>query len=276
MFVYVWKHNDTPFYVGMTKHLGRVNPLNSGHKVWLCRQKLDQIGRGNVVVEVHTVDTIEAAKEMEISLIEKYGRINLGTGPLTNLRKGGEGSGGMSAAGKASLSARMKANNPSANPDVRAKLIARMRAPDVREKFAGANNPSKRPEVREKLKAIWRNPEFRTRQKIARTGRKKHSEAHKQKLRESLLNPDNPMRKQHKVLNSDPAIAVKRVSSLRSTERRKKASMTSKTLWALRDPEARTKQLSGIGKPHSEETRAKQAASARRRWEERRKEKSTI
>ena len=35
MFVYIWKHNETPFYVGMTKAAGRTNPLNAGGRGWL-------------------------------------------------------------------------------------------------------------------------------------------------------------------------------------------------------------------------------------------------
>ena len=107
MFVYVWKHNETPFYVGMTKAIGRTNPLNAGGRGWLCKQKLEQVGRNNVIVEIHTTNTLEDAQALEMSLIEKYGRVQLGNGPLTNLRAGGDGSAGMTEAGRLATSKRI-------------------------------------------------------------------------------------------------------------------------------------------------------------------------
>lgn len=234
MFVYVWRHNDTPFYVGLTKDHRRTNPLNSGGRGWLCKQTLEKIGRANVVAEIHTVSTLEEGKTLERSLIERYGRVQLGTGPLTNLRAGGDGTHGMSDAGKAVLSARMKADNPAHNPVIRAKITARMNAPDVKAKFTGDNNPAKRPEVRAKLKELWENPEYREARRQEKLGKAKHSEAHKQKLREKLLDENNPMREYHKVLNSDPTIKAKRTATLQSPEVRAKISAGLKAKWAER------------------------------------------
>lgn len=234
MFVYVWKHNEAPFYVGLTKDFRRTNPLNSGGRGWLCKQTLEKVGRPNVVAEVHTVPTLEEGKTLERSLIERYGRVQLGTGPLTNLRPGGDGTHGMSDAGKAALSERMKANNPAHNPNTRAKITARMNAPDVKEKFSGANNPAKRPEVRAKIKAKWDDPAYREARRQEKIGKAKHSEAHKQKLRDKLLDENNPMREYHKVLNSDPVIKAKRTAALQSPEIRAKISAALKAKWAER------------------------------------------
>jgi hypothetical protein len=234
MFVYIWKHNETPFYVGMTKSAGRTNPLNAGGRGWLCKQTLAKIGPKNVVVELHMVDTLEEAQILERSLIEKYGRIQLETGPLTNLKPGGDGGGGMSDAGKASLSKRMKENNPARNPEVQEKIKIRMADPDVKAKFTGENNPAKRPEVRAKLLAKWQEPEYKEKQRQNKIGKPIHSEAEKEKRRQALLDPNHPMRDSHIKLNNDPEIKAKRVATLRSPEVQAKISASLKLAWAKR------------------------------------------
>lgn len=235
MFVYIWKKPDgVPFYVGMTKAIGRTNPLNSGGRGWLCKQTLETVGRSAVIVEIHNVTTKEAAQELERSFILQHGRIQLGTGTLTNLRPGGEGSPGMSEAERVVLSARMKEHNPVHNPDVRAKIKARMEMPDMQVRFSGENNPAKQPEVRAKLKAKWQDPEFRAARIAEKVGKAKHSDEHKAKLRDKLLDPANPMRQYHKVLNSDLTIKAKRVASLQSSEIRAKISARLKETWAKR------------------------------------------
>ena len=174
MLVYVWKRQDgTPFYVGLTKNYGRADPNKAGGRGWLCKKTLAEIGPKNVIVELHQVPTTEEAAALEQKLIAQYGRIQTGTGPLTNLKTGGDGWQGMSEEGKARLSAFVKANNPMHDPEVRARAIARMNAPDVKAKYSGERNPAKRPEVRAKLLAKWQDPEYRERQRIARTGRKR-------------------------------------------------------------------------------------------------------
>ena len=234
MFVYIWKHNNTPFYIGLTKAHGRTNPLNAGGRGWLCKQTLDKVGRANVIVELHIVTTLEEGKELERSLIEKYGRVQLGTGPLTNLRSGGDGTHGMSAAGKAANSERMRLNNPTRNPATLAKLKKRMNDPDVLAKFTGDANPAKRPEVRAKLKAKWADPAYREERRIEKIGKAKHSEEHKAELRAKLLDPSNPLRDYHKTLNSDPTIKAKRTAALQSPEVRARISAALKAKWAER------------------------------------------
>lgn len=233
MYVYIWKTPEgQPFYVGLTKTLHRANPRNAGGRNWLCRQKLAEIGAEHVVVEFHTVPSIIEGRDLERKLITQYGRIQLGTGPLTNLQEGGNGTHGMSDAGKEKLRQRLKnPNDPVFSIEARAKQRARMKAPDVVAKFTGDNNPAKRPEVREKLKAKWRDPEFRKKMVVIQTGKKRHTEEEKQRRRERLLDPANPMREYHKVLNTDPTIAAKRVATLRSPEQRKRQSDAMKAYW---------------------------------------------
>jgi hypothetical protein len=234
MFVYVWKHNDTPFYVGLTKSSRRTNPLNAGGRSWLCKQKLSEVGPKNVVVELHRIDSIEEAQELERSLIEKYGRIQLGNGPLTNLKLGGDGAKGMSDAGKLATSKRMKENNPMRNPSTRAKATARMNDPDIKAKFLGDANPAKRFEVREKIKAKWAEPEYRAAMIAKKKGKPIHSEAEKERRRKILLDPSHPMRDSHIKLNTDPEIKAKRVATLRTPEVQAKISAALKLSWAKR------------------------------------------
>lgn len=234
MFVYVWKHNDTPFYVGMSKTQRRTNPLNAGGRGWLCKQTLAKIGPKNVVVELHMTDTLEAAQLLERSLIEKYGRIQLETGPLTNLKPGGDGFSGMTDAGRLATSKRMTENNPMKNPVTRAKATSRMNDPDVKEKFLGDNNPAKRPEVQAKIRAKWAEPGYREAMSVKRKGKQIHSDAEKERRRQVLLDPNNPMREYHKVLNTDPDIKAKRVAALRSPEVQARISASLKLAWAKR------------------------------------------
>ena len=234
MFVYVWKHNDTPFYVGLSKTERRSNPLNVGGRGWLCKQTLAKIGPKNVVVELHIVDTVEEAQLLERSLIEKYGRIQLETGPLTNLRAGGDGAKGMSDTGKLATSKRMTENNPMKNPVTRAKATARMNDPDVKAKFTGANNPAKRPEVQAKIRAKWADPVFREAQRQRKLGKPIHSDAAKEQRRKMLLDPKHPMRNSHVKLNTDPDIKAKRVAALRTPEVQAKISASLKLSWAKR------------------------------------------
>jgi hypothetical protein len=218
----------------MSKTQRRTNPLNAGGRGWLCKQTLAKIGPKNVIVELHRIDTLEEAITLERSLIEKYGRIQLETGPLTNLKPGGDGSKGMSDAGKASLSKRMKENNPVHNPETRAKINKRMQDPDVQEKLRGDNNPAKRPEVRAKIKANWGNPEYKAMMTAKKIGKPIHSEAEKEKRRQALLDPNHPMRDSHIKLNNDPEIKAKRVAALRSPEVQAKISASLKLAWAKR------------------------------------------
>lgn len=238
MYVYIWKDTvGTPFYVGLTKNIGRTNPKNGRGRNWLCREKLRTIGCENVVIELRHVDTPEQGKALEQQLITEFGRVQTGDGPLTNLNSGGTWSNNMSEEGKQRLRELMSdPNHPSRSPEARAKHQERMRDPTVRAKFTGDNNPAKRPEVREKIKAAWANPEYKAARVKEKLGRKVHSDADKELRKQRLmgLGEAHPMRTQHKTLNSDPAIRDKRLAALRSPESRAKRAASMKLSWAKR------------------------------------------
>jgi hypothetical protein len=236
MFVYIWKDSsNTPFYVGLTKSAGRTNPRNNGNRNWLCKSKIEEIGVENIIVEIRHVENYEEGKALEISLINSIGRIQLGTGPLTNLRDGGSGTETMSPEARLKLSKALSdPNHPIRSKEAREKHKKRMQDPDVKILFSGENNPAKKPEVREKIKAKWQDPDFRAARIKEKIGKPKHSEETKEILRQRLLDPSHPMRGYHKILNTDPAIKAKREAALRTPESREKRSIAMKKIWAKR------------------------------------------
>jgi hypothetical protein len=220
MYVYVWKNQfGTPIYVGLTKTLRRTNPKNSGGRNWLTRQSITDIGVNNVVVEFHIVASIIEGQELERKLIKQYGRIQLGTGPLTNLREGGEGTASPSPEHRAKLSAAMKdLSHPAHSPEARAKQRERMLDPEVRALFSGENNPAKKPEVRAKLKAIWQDETYRAAQVASHTGLKRDlPESTKSVLRTNLT--ANPAMKGWSERNGkDPEFDAKRIAGIKAAQ----------------------------------------------------------
>jgi hypothetical protein len=122
-------------------------------------------------------------------------------------------------------------NHPIRSLEARAKQRKRMKDPDVKALFSGDANPAKRPEVRAKIKAKWDDPQFREARRQEKIGKAKHSETHKEALRQKLLSATHPMRDFHKILNSDTTIAAKRAATLRSPEQRKRQSDAMKLYW---------------------------------------------
>lgn len=239
MYVYIWKDtNHVPFYVGLSKKYHRTNPKNSGSRNKSCIEKLTAIGADNTIVELIQVPTLEDACQLEFSLIEKYGRLDLNTGTLTNKMQGGSpGSKGLSPEKMIDLKFRLSdPNHPIRSSEARAKAVARLNSPDVKEKFLGDNNPAKSPKVRQKLKAIWENEEYRESQRVRKLGKPIHSNEEKEKRKQALLDKNHPLNilEFHKTLNSDPDIKAKRVATLQSPEQRARQSAAMKANWAKR------------------------------------------
>jgi hypothetical protein len=234
MYVYIWKDiNSVPFYVGFTKNKRRSNPLNNGGRNWLCKQKLVEVGAEWVIVELRPVASKEEGIALECKLIAKIGRVQTGTGPLTNLTTGGDGAHPRTPEHIEKLrQAMLDPNHPARSPEACAKRRRRMQDADIKVLFAGDANPAKRPEVREKLKAKWADSAYREARIAEKTGRSIHTEEEKQRRREALLDPNNPMREFHKTLNTDPTIAAKRAATLRTPEQRARQSEAMKRYWA--------------------------------------------
>lgn len=246
-YVYTWKKPDgTPFYVGMGKTSKRWNPKTAFNRNPHCRRTVYLIGAENVLVDkIENLSKWEAAK-LEMELIARYGRADLGLGPLTNLTDGGEGIQNITEESRLRISEAAKKDgnnrsarmlgeaNPMRDPEIFAHAVERMRAPETLAKYSGDKNPAKRPEVRAKLKAKWEDPEYKEKQRKNKLGRPIHSEEEKERRRQKLLDPDNPMREAHKKLNSDPAIKAKRAIALQNPEVRAKISEGLRKNWAKR------------------------------------------
>ena len=220
MYVYIWKDNSgVPFYVGLTKRIGRTNPKNNGGRNWLTKQKLASIGEGNVVVEFHIVPTVEEGQDLERKLIKEYGRIQTNDGTLTNLRAGGEG---MTTASPERIEALRIAmrdpNHPIRSPEARARQRTRMQDPEVRALFAGLKNPAKKPEVRAKLKEIWTNNEYRDAQIKARTGIK-HNLSEETRSELAIRIKENPAMKTWSERNGkDESFDAKRIAGIKAAQ----------------------------------------------------------
>jgi hypothetical protein len=277
MYVYIWKTPDAiPFYVGFSKSRHRTNPNNGGGRNWLTKQKLSEIGCHNVIVEIRPVESIVAGRALERNLIAELGRIQTGTGTLTNLREGGEGTSSPSPEHREKLRQLLSdPSHPAHSPESRAKLKKRMQDPDVKAKFTGDANPSKRPEVRAKLKAKWENPDFRAAMKLARTGVKRTlSEENKQKLRDRLASNPN-MSGWSSRNGKDLDFEAKRIDGIRKAQEKRVEKMSDPV--ALAQRKERLKQTMNSEEFKSKrsqwdtpEYRAKLSAAKKAYWEKRR------
>jgi hypothetical protein len=232
MYVYIWKDIESnPFYVGLTKRIGRANPKNNGGRNWLTRQKLESIGAENVIVEFHTVPNIVDGQELERKLIEQYGRLQTGTGTLTNLRVGGEGMHSPTPEHREKLrQAMLNPDHPCRSPDARAKQRERMLDPEVRALFSGEKNASKKPEVRAKLKAVWQDDSYRAARISERTGVTKNFSEETREAHAERLKANPAMKGWGERNGKDPEFDAKRIEGIRAAQPKRAEKM--------RDPEA--------------------------------------
>lgn len=266
MYVYIWKHPDgVPFYVGYSRSKRRTDPKASQIRGWFCKQTLATVGPENVVVELRPVSSTEDGQQLERELIAKFGRISLGTGTLTNLRIGGEGTETMSEKGKNALRERLRQKPLMADPEIKKRAIIRMK--EAAQRRRGDANSAKRPEVRAKIKANWAKPEFKEKMRVLMQGKKRNiSEERRMALRERALDEGGKFFNSHIRLNSDPDIACKRAATLATDSVRQKISAGNKAAWASKTPEQRGAQLRGTRAPKSEEAKRKISEAAKLRW----------
>ncbi len=258
MFVYIWKDvKNIPFYVGFTNSTRRTNPRNSAKRNWLCEQKLKEVGREHVVVELRFVDSIITGQELERRLIQEYGRIQTGTGPLTNLMPGGEGANKMPEELKAlRRQAMLDPNNPIRSPEaVKKRNLAiknRMNSPQVKEAMRGELNIAKAPKVRAKLKAVWQEPEYREAMSKKRTGSHPNFSQELRLEMAERLKANEEMKGWGERNGKDPEFDAKRVTGIKAAQPKRLAKMA--------DPKAlaqRTARLKAT--MNSEEYKAKRA-----------------
>lgn len=254
MFIYIWKdQSGTPFYVGLTKTMRRTNPRNGSNRNWLTTQKLDAIGRDNVIVEIRFVDSIVAGQALERNLIEEFGRMQTGTGPLTNLTSGGEGMTAPSAEHREKLRIAMsRLDHPARSEEAKKKQRKRMQDPDVKALFTGDANPAKRPEVRAKIKAKWADPEYRTARVTERTGSNPNFSPELRLEMAERLKANKEMKGWRDRNGKDPEFDAKRIAGIKAAQPKRLAKMA--------DPDALAKRKAKlIATMNSPEYKAKRA-----------------
>lgn len=240
MFVYIWKDAENiPFYVGFTNSTRRTNPQNSTKRNWLCEQKLKEVGREHVVVELRFVDSIIAGQELERKLIQEYGRIQTETGPLTNLMPGGEGANKMPEDVKElRRQAMLNPNNPIRSPEaVKKRNLAikkRMNSPQVKEAMLGEKNFAKLPEARAKLKAIWQDPEYRAARIFERTGSHPNLSPELRLEMSERLRANPEMRGWGERNGKDPEFDAKRIAGIKAAQPKRLATMANPEVKARR------------------------------------------
>ena len=104
-YIYVWKEagvagSGLPFYIGQGKYqpkskYARANAphWNSDKRLAYCQNKankLARLGTPHVVEILYDGISQDEANRLEVLLIKRLGRLNIGTGILTNLSDGGE------------------------------------------------------------------------------------------------------------------------------------------------------------------------------------------
>ncbi len=92
-----WEFNYTPFYVGrgrgkrIEEHLSEWSLANSSHKNFTIKSIIKETGNEPIRFKLYENLTLDEANKIEEEVIEYFGRKNIGTGILTNLRDGGAG-----------------------------------------------------------------------------------------------------------------------------------------------------------------------------------------
>lgn len=284
MFVYIWKDADgIPFYVGFTNSTRRTNPKNSSKRNWLCAKKLEEVGRDHVVVELRFVDSIITGQELERKLIQEYGRIQTGTGPLTNLMPGGEGANSMpKELREKRRQAMLDPSNPVRSAESVAKrnlaIKARMNDPAVKSAMQGNANFAKLPEVRKKLKAVWQDPEYRSARVAERTGSKLNLSPESREKKAKQLKANPAMKTWGERNGKDPEFEARRIEGLLASQPKRLAKMADPAALALRkerlkatmaSPEYAAKRANF----DTPEYRAKLSAAKKAYWEKKRAEK---
>lgn len=133
-YIYIWKEKledgtERPFYVGQGKYhknskYKRAYEIHMGNgsrtKLARCQLKANKLARnGNphIVEIVQDALSKTSADFIECGMILKYGRLDLGTGTLTNLSKGGD-------------------FNPSNDPEIEARRIQIIKSKEFRSKMS--------------------------------------------------------------------------------------------------------------------------------------------
>jgi hypothetical protein len=180
-YVYQYLREDgTPYYVGKGK----------GNRAW-NRNKHERIRRplkDDRIIIVKDNLTEQEAHNLEINLIAKFGRKDIGTGILRNLTNGGEGGSGRKNSPE-HIAAMARANVGNTYN------LGKKRSNDVIEKIAKANTGKKRTEeTKKKLSEshIGKKDSVETKLKKSNSAKKPKTIEHANNIRKAKLGDKNP------------------------------------------------------------------------------------
>jgi hypothetical protein len=227
-YVYMFcKPDGTPYYVGKG-HGNRTN--ETGNRSELCKRHIAKYGKNTQYVKVDITE--EQSFKLEIRLVKKYGRIDIGSGILTNHTNGGEGASNPSKETTEKRSSSLKATYK--DPALKAKLSESKKLQWVTKRdsmMSGINNPAVKEKQKVQSKDRWENPEYR-----------------------------------EKVMASRALVNDKRVENIRKVkstkEHKEKLSVGVKSAWE--DPKKRAKFIDGMKTDKAIENRSK---ASKARWE---------
>ena len=174
-YVYAYLREDqTPYYIGKGK----------GNRAWEKNHGVNLPEESRIVL-IETNLSQQDAFELEIKLIQQYGRKDLGTGILRNRTNGGEGTAGLKQtdAHKEKISKALKgivrAPHTEEHKQHLSKLMTgRAKSEETKRKLSKAHNKKSNPV------GAKRSEETKQKMRLAQLG-KKHSEETKQKMRET-------------------------------------------------------------------------------------------
>jgi len=202
------------------------NPIRNSiiHKLW--KQGLDFIED-----IIHIQLTNEEACELEIESIAKYGRIDLGTGCLSNCTFGGEGSCGRIYIVSEETRKRISENHADFSGEnhplwgTKRSEESKQKQRDNHADQSGENNPN------------WgkvASEETRKKQSIAHTGKKIHTEEYKKELSERMSGENHPMYGKHHTKESNQKNRESKTGQVHKEESKQKIKEGADKLWIER------------------------------------------
>lgn len=175
-YVYAWlRPCGEPFYIGKGRGKRDKKTKSAGRNLLFERivEKIRREGEEPLVLRVMECLTEGEAFELEMSLIKLHGRINNGTGILSNMTDGGEGTSGriVSIETRSAMSSTTK-NNKSyeilLQDDTISRRLSALRSPIVRKKIGDAQRGRKQSQsTKDKrassLRIAYENPDLKKR-----------------------------------------------------------------------------------------------------------------
>ena len=189
--VYLHRRMDTNevFYVGIGMNEKRPYDKNNRNKYWT-----NIVNKHGYTVEIlHENISYQECKIIEIDLIDKYGRKDLGTGTLCNLTNGGDGTSGIVFSDETKRKMSESAKGKTASQETR-KKISELNTGEKHPFFGKTHSDETKRKMSEsaKGKTSEQNPMFgrkhsdETRRKISESKKgKTHSEETRRKISET-------------------------------------------------------------------------------------------